>query len=315
MLRVALRAVVSLTLLFGTVMTGSGGATADSGPGGGVWNCASDVICGEAHDPGTAGHTASGGSHAGSGGKEVCRWNGQEVPCYRDDAGWFNPDDGCYYRKADPPPAEGDPAWEGHKPSDGGAVYFGTCFLPGGATTTGVAHWFRTPPVPQAPPSPAELARQAMFKIVFGHPALHTAPGRDGKPLVGMGLWLWYDPAEAIQGPNAASASAGGVTVTATATLQYVEWSMDDGSGPKRCDGPGTPYRADYGAAESPDCGYRYAVSSAGRPGDAFTVSAVLHWRITATIDGTGTQPVDPQEWTTDSELLQLPVGELQVLN
>ncbi|WP_157875986.1 hypothetical protein [Peterkaempfera griseoplana] len=301
--------------MVGTLMTGSQ-ALAD-GPGGGVSQCQTDVICVEAHDPGSPGSgSAQGGSRTTTGGKEVCRWYGQEVPCALDDAGWFNAADGCYYRRADPQPAAGDPAWMGHDPSEGGAVYNVLCYPPGSNTVTGAPpRWLAEPPAGDPPPDPAQLAAEAMSEIVFGKPALHTAPGKDGKPLVGMGLWLWYDPAEAVSGDGSKAVRAGGVTVTAKATLQYVEWYMDDSPDPVRCTSPGTPYQAKYGGAESPDCGYRYTTSSADRPGEAFTVSAILHWRIDATIQGAGTHPIPPEDRTSDSQLLQLPVGELQVLN
>ncbi|WP_377272309.1 hypothetical protein [Peterkaempfera sp. SMS 1(5)a] len=304
-------------------MTGSQ-AVADGAPppSGGVSDCETDVICVEAHDPGAPGSTpAQGGSRTTVGGKEVCRWYGQEVPCSLDDAGWFNAADGCYYRRASPQPAAGDPAWMGHDPSDGGAVYNVLCYPPGSNTVTGAPpRWLAEPPAGDPPPTPAQVAMDAISRIQLGKPVLHTAPGKDGKPLVGMGLWLWYDPAEAISvdgkaGENTAAADAPGIRVTATATLQYVDWYMDDSPDPVRCTGPGTPYQAKYGGAESPDCGYRYTTSSADRPGSEFTVSAILHWRIEATVEGTGTHPIDPLEPTADSQLLQLPVGELQVLN
>ncbi|MFD7169245.1 hypothetical protein [Streptomyces violascens] len=55
---------------------------------------------------------------------------------------------------------------------------------------------------------------------------------------------------------------------------------MGDGS-TVVCAGAGTPYSAQYAAdSASPDCGHTYLRSSAGRPGEAYTVSVSVSWDV-----------------------------------
>ena len=44
------------------------------------------------------------------------------------------------------------------------------------------------------------------------------------------------------------------------------------------CTGPGTAYTDAFAGTASPDCGHAYTASSAGRPGDQFTVTAASDW-------------------------------------
>jgi hypothetical protein len=306
-----------LPLLLGALVAGPATARADepTGPGGSVGECANQYICVGAYDPGSPGGTSTGGSGGSSGGDgRTCSWNGRELPCWDPDMGWFNSADGCYYRKAVPQPPADDLAWGGHDPSTG-AIYDYVC--PYGATVGSGQKWFATPPGGTPPPDPAVLAQQAVRQLPLDQPVLHTAPGDDGTPLVGLPLWLWYDRADGrTSGRPRAQVTAGGVTVRAEAVLTSVEWDLGDGGPLKRCTGPGTPYEARYGSAESPDCGYRYSASSAGRPGEQYSVTATLHWRVTATVAGTGVQPIPPiEDYPVISQVLQLRVSEAQVLN
>jgi len=76
------------------------------------------------------------------------------------------------------------------------------------------------------------------------------------------------------------------------------------------CDGAGTAYHASYGRQQSPDCGHVYTTSSAGEPGDRFTVMATSDWVITWEGAGqTGTIRMDGL-----SQSVQIAVGEAQVL-
>jgi hypothetical protein len=102
-----------------------------------------------------------------------------------------------------------------------------------------------TPPPPAAPrgPTPTEvLATQAAAQIALPAPMPSTAPPRDIVGLVGISTWLWVDPAQWV--PLAATAAAGGVEVTATATPVRTVWDMGEGhdKGPVTCRGPGKPY-------------------------------------------------------------------------
>lgn len=59
-------------------------------------------------------------------------------------------------------------------------------------------------------------------------------------------MWMWVEQGPTTFGPASASATAGGVTVTATAKVSSIQWDMDDDS-TVTCTGPGTRYDASRG--------------------------------------------------------------------
>ena len=75
-----------------------------------------------------------------------------------------------------------------------------------------------------------------------------------------------------------ASATAGPVTTTATATPEKVVWDMGNGAS-VTCDGPGTPYNANDPNATT-DCSYTWP-----DPG-TFRVTATIYWTVTWTATG-----------------------------
>ncbi|MCD0481386.1 hypothetical protein LO771_02920 [Streptacidiphilus sp. ASG 303] len=314
MLKLPTRGGTLLALSVGTLMTiAQPAAAGDPPPGGGVWECHNEVTCVEVHVPGTPGSTPTGGSGGGGGGSgpQTCTWAGREYPCTDPDLGWFNTSDGCYYSRTDPQPAAGDPAWGGHDPKDG-AVYDRVCRQADGSLVVKDPVWLAAPPGAEPPPDPRQVALQAIAQLRYPKPALHTAPGGKGTPLVGMPVWLWTDPLAAR--PSKAL-TVRGVTVRAEAALAKVVWHLGDGTD-LECPGTGTPYRPEDGGRESPDCGHTYAHSSAGHPNEEFTVSTTLYWHITATIEGTGVQPIDPPpDLPTEGAALRFKVAEVQVLN
>ncbi|WP_460808586.1 hypothetical protein [Nocardioides salsibiostraticola] len=135
-------------------------------------------------------------------------------------------------------------------------------------------------------------------------------PGDDSIGLVGLPVWMWAaDPDTHTVGPTTASASAGGITVTATARIHDITWEMGDGT-TVTCTGPGTPYTASYGSKASPDCGHTYEKSSSTASGRKFLVTATSDWVITwAGAGQTGTIRLDGL-----SRSVEIAVGEAQVL-
>ncbi|TKA12267.1 hypothetical protein FCI23_07080 [Actinacidiphila oryziradicis] len=104
------------------------------------------------------------------------------------------------------------------------------------------------------------------------------SPGEDVAQVVGVPTWLWVDGS--VWRPVSRTARVPGMVVTATATPRRVVWSMGDGVR-VTCVGPGTAYSARFAAdSVSPDCGHVYRRSSAGRPGEAFTVTATIVWDV-----------------------------------
>ncbi|MER6241081.1 ATP/GTP-binding protein [Streptomyces clavifer] len=161
------------------------------------------------------------------------------------------PADKCSYAIVDdPPPPAGHQSWGGRGP-DEGAVYKVQCDSGRGGVVfvpTGQAG-------PGAPTiDPETVARKAAASMRLDGPKV-AGPRAAGTYVVGMPMWMWAKPSSSTFGPVSASATAGGVTVTATAKVTSVRWSMGDGA-TVTCHGPGTPYRKSREVTESPDCGH-----------------------------------------------------------
>ncbi|MDQ0847645.1 putative membrane protein [Streptomyces sp. V1I6] len=210
----------------------------------------------------------------------------------------------CEYELADPQPPSGSELWEGHDPSEGGAVYLRTC----GSLTTFVYGGPGGPPAVAV--DPAVLAQQALDKMLLRGPEIGITPKPGGKGVVGMPVYLWTEKGPETYGPNVASASAGGITVTATAKVSRIVWNMGDGK-TITCTTAGTPYKAAYGKKPSPDCGHRYSAPSSTTGSGKFHVTATSTW----TIDWEATSGQTGQLTETRDSAVDITVAEVQVLN
>ncbi|MFI6985865.1 ATP/GTP-binding protein [Embleya sp. NPDC050154] len=153
------------------------------------------------------------------------------------------------------------------------------------------------------PPTPAELGAQASAQIPLDAPAVHLTPGPGKTGLVGLPTWLWVDATPAAWGPATATAAVPGLSVTATARVDRITWTMGDGA-VVTCTTPGTPYSPARGAHPSPDCGHTYT-----RPG-VHVVTATTHWSITWAGGGqTGTLAA-----TRTTTVGDIRAGEMQAL-
>jgi len=216
----------------------------------------------------------------------------------------------CQVRPLQPQPPAGSSLWEGRDPGDG-AIYVRICPTTGplGIGQTQETFWAADPPEEEeAAVDPAVLAQQALDEMALRGPDI-LSPAPSGRYAVGVPMWLQAGRSATTYGPNQASASAGGVTVTATARVTRIVWDMGDGSS-VTCTGPGSPYRAEYGLRPSPDCGHRYTTTSASRPGGRFTVTATATWRVrwTATTGESG------ELTTTRRSQVAIGVGEAQAV-
>lgn len=221
----------------------------------------------------------------------------------------------CAVERLDPQPPAGDPVWDGHEPGDG-AIYTRVCLgdaLAGAGGAQVVPQVFWAAEAPQVDVDPEQLARAAVDKMLLTGPDI-ASPRASGRYVVGMPMWLWVTQSPTTYGPNSASASLAGVTVTATAKVSSISWDMGDGSAPVICDGPGSVYTSAVGKAPSPDCGHTYAKASAPqRKGGRFqgeaTATWTVDWQVTAGPGETGTfTEVRQSPFTVD-------VREVQVLN
>lgn len=238
-------------------------------------------------------------------GKPVCRLpgTGEIVPCRDPAFGSFSSTDGCYYKLVEPQPPASDPSWQGHFPA--GAVYSMVCL--GNRTATGSWVWRATAP-PGVAMTPAQLAQRAVRLLPLRGPEIGMAPAPGSTGLVGVPVWMWTAVTPSTWGPISRTAAVTGLSVTATARAARIVWSMGDGHS-VTCAGPGTPYAEALGSKASPTCGYVYAMSSVGQPGEKYTVTATTTWNVTWAGGGqTGAVTV------TRSSTTQVGIGELQVL-
>lgn len=138
--------------------------------------------------------------------------------------------------------------------------------------------------VPTRAVDPAQLAEQASDRAPIPLPDVHLNPPENGEQVVNLDTWMWIDPS-AWQAVSA-TASAGGVTVTAEAAPESVRWAMGNGD-VVTCTGPGTPYDSSrLSRDQHTDCSYVYGHSSASAPGGAFTATATATWHVTWTAAG-----------------------------
>ncbi|RKE22579.1 hypothetical protein [Streptomyces sp. TLI_171] len=303
MLNSAWRAAICVLTGIGLALT----AAPASADGPIITPCAELSICTGAHVPGSTATPGTGGT-GGGGGASTCSWNGETVPCWRDDLGWFS--EGCYYRVADPQPLPGEPVWDGHTSADG-TVYDRACL-----GNEGQGPVFLTTP-PPAPPrrSPRAIATDLLLRIDTGKPVLHAAP--QGDAVVGSPVWLWFDRNSDVTGPLSEKVTEQGVTVITTITLKSVTWQVDDaptGSQERSfsCDGPGAPFQA----GGTPTCSHVFTRSSAQRPDHAYSMSVRLNWQVTARLDNGTAIDMTGIDWTTSpGTVLRVPVNEVQVLN
>jgi hypothetical protein len=177
-------------------------------------------------------------------------------------------------------------------------VYTGTVFVPKG--TGG--------PIGSVV-NPVQLAQQATDHAPFNPLAIVMSPPA-GREAVNFPIFL------SISGysPVTASASASGVTSTVSIVPSSVRWQMGDGH-TVTCQGPGVPYdpTRPFSAQLPAPCGYKYSASSANQPGQAFQVTATVHytatWTVTGAPGGGSLAPIDR------SVSLPVTVGEIQIVN
>ncbi|GLW03662.1 ATP/GTP-binding protein [Streptomyces lavendulae subsp. lavendulae] len=250
------------------------------------------------------GNSTSSGGKPDRGNNDSSSTVGAGVPDWTDT-------EACAIRRLEPQPPASSPLWQGHGPGDG-AIYVNPCLGAGpdgikNMDIAGSAFWSQNAPAPAV--DPAVLAQRAVDSMLLEGPAV-VSPRAAGTYTVGVPVWMWVGQGQTTWGPNSASASAGGITVTATAKVSRVVWSMGDGSS-VTCTGPGTPYAASRGMAESPDCGHRYKATSARSPGGKYQGTATSTWSIDWAVTGGGQTG---QLTEVRQSAFTVAVGELQVV-
>jgi len=262
-----------------TLAASSVAAPAIADPGGGGGDCGSadcNVWNGRPGAPGDGG--------GGGGGDQFCE--------SYDYVAW------------DPQPPPDDALWDGHPP--GGAFYFAYCVVGGVRVREDPAltGWY-----PPAGPTPEELARRALATITLRGAAIGVAPDPAGAGLTGLPVWLWTAVNAQTWGPNTASSSSGGLSVTITARAVQIVWDMGEGH-QVVCANPGTAYQSAYGNQPSPTCGYIYAQPSRTQPSGRYTITATTTWRVDWDAGGGRTGVIV----TTRAAQTTIRIDELQVV-
>ncbi|MEV4261504.1 hypothetical protein [Kribbella sp. NPDC049584] len=234
--------------------------------------------------------------------KPMCQFNGAAQACTSSLGNWSNSHQ-CYMRREAPQPPFSDPRWQGH--TDGSLW---ACIREQGYDEGRhlVTEWVWLPGEPDTVViDPLTLAYRAIAAMNLEPPVVKTAPGADQIGLVNMPVWMWVTKSENTFGPITREASVPGLSVTATAQVKAINWSMGDGD-TVRCDGAGTPYDQSMGIKDSPDCGHRYAKTSQKFQNCKYPVTATAQWAITwqSTLGDTG------QISTTQEATTQLRIGE-----
>lgn len=261
----------------------------------------------------------SAGNPGGGGAPRVCRSQGEVIPCSSSYGSWNGR---CYVRAASPQPSKDEPMWRGN---DEGYILECTpyaCAQAGGDLTNCPGHSFYWSPDAPAPvgPSAEELAERAVASMnLTTGPIGSTPPASTSDPnavgTIGLPIWLWIaSDAENAVGPIIRSASGGSLTVTATGTLDRVEWTLTGANGNTvgaiTCDGanaPGTPYDGRNSAGPSPTCGFGADLN--GSPGN-LTLTGTAYW----SVDWVGGSQEGHIDFTAPSNSTQIRIGELQML-
>lgn len=227
------------------------------------------------------------------------------MPCFDPVWGWWNDQDSCYWKLVDPQPPD-SVTWEGHYPN--GAIWAVMCLPVIQGSSPGGWTWRAAPPPGYGgtATTPAQLAQQAVDQMSLTGPAIRLSIPTDKFGTVGVPVWLWTDVTPTTWGPNSATASVPGLSVTATANARQIVWDMGDGR-TETCRNPGTAYQA--GGDVSPTCQHVYERSSANQPHEAYAVTATTTWDVAWTGGGSsGSLTV------TRSSTASVRIGEVQVL-
>jgi len=213
-------------------------------------------------------------------GSVLCSWRGREYPCHDDQIGWFDTQDGCYYKLISPQPPYDVKLWKGH-PDGQGAIYLGSCVA---------VAWFGfvwQPSAPAGPPvkSPAQLAQEALATLTLPKPVPPSSPSggtlADGRPytVVRVPTWFWTTPASYLV--KTARAALGPVWAQVTVTPVALTFVPGDGGSAASCSGPGSVWTSQAGPwAHAPGgCDYSYPRSTYGYPAGELTATYGILWR------------------------------------
>ena len=220
----------------------------------------------------------------------TCSWQGRVYPCNDPALGWFDNQDGCYYRLASPQPVFDPNLWQGHQNGQG-AIYAESCV----AINRFAFVWQQSSPAGPPRNSPVQLAQQAFATLTLPKPVPPSSPSGatlpDGRPYTVVQVPTWYWTTPASYQPKTAHAAAGPVWAQVRVTPVALTFAPGDTGSTVSCAGPGTVWTSQAGPwAHAPGgCDYEYPQSSYGYPGGQLTATYGIVWRASwAGSGGTG---------------------------
>lgn len=154
---------------------------------------------------------------------------------------------------------------------------------------------------------PAAIAAGALASVPIATPPMTTSPSANDRLYTQVRTWLWL-PAEWWRSYSA-TANAGRVTSTVTASPVRAEWASGDGGG-TTCRGPGVEWRRGM-RDDATYCSYTYRHSSAGEPGDSYTLAVTVWFQVTWT---SNTGQAGALGDISRSASRQVQVGEIQAM-
>lgn len=165
--------------------------------------------------------------------------------------------------------------------------------------------------------TPAQVGAMAAASLKLPSPKARRSPDDrlpDGRATTYVRLQTWFYVPVAQWKPLTVSATAGGVTATATATPRMLAFDPGDGSAVVSCAGPGRAWV--FGQDKNFDvapggCSYAYLRSSYGYPGGMVTARYSITWSIRWTGAG-GAGGVLPDVVTTSTSVFA--VAEAQAV-
>ena len=216
------------------------------------------------------------------GGSVVCSWHGREYPCHDELIGWFDNQDGCYYKLVSPQPPYDLKLWKGHQDGQG-SIYWGSCV----AIASFGYVWQPSTPAGLPTKSPAQLAQQAFATLTLPKPVPPSSPSGgklpDGRPYTVVQVPTWFWTAPASYQAKTARAAVGPVWAQVTVTPVALTFVPGDGGSAASCSGPGNMWTPQAGPwTHAPGgCDYSYPQSTYGYPGGQLTATYGIVWRAT----------------------------------
>ncbi len=275
-------------------------------------------------DPGSGPRLGASAGRPKKSDPHMCTTTGKiEVDCVTP-AGWFSTADNnnCYYKEVSPQPPLNNPAWEGRSAEQAkeGKIYQKTCLS---EIMAGGHNWVfleNPPPGYGGVLTPGQLAQRVFEEWKLPAPDIRLLfdpdrPSSDFK--AGVPLFLRLHDREALKAQQK-TVTAGGASVTVTATPEPAQVEFDMGDGTRTCDQ--TNYLFDT-SLERPElsepldpslCFYRYQRPSVSQPGGRYPIVARVTW--TASWSSNNGQAGDLDTREVVSVPVELGVGESQAI-